>query len=174
MAPVALPFFIMLAAWVWFSALILMLLIIMHAKPRSLIVRLLSGRWLESVRLKFKNFCQALDVYKGQPKLITVSVLAAFFSTAFRIAPTVLAAQSLGSDIPIIYFATFLPIIHFPSLFLMIPLSAILNDFFLFLRHSQLLQSPESTVPPKQVPQPLHASTHRASHDQSCTFFPFP
>ena len=81
-------------------------------------VRSLGGRILHLLRLGFiqsrlDSLYAALDVYKSQPHIITMSILSAFISVAFRIVPTVVMAEALGLDIPLVYFAIFLPIVHF-------------------------------------------------------------
>jgi glycosyltransferase 2 family protein len=113
LAPVALPFQISLAAWIWFLALTMIILILMLSLPRTLFDRLLIGRFLGSVRIRMHNFYCAMDTYKGQPKLLAVSLLAAIVAIIFRIIPTVLIARALNIDIPLVYFVIFLPIIHF-------------------------------------------------------------
>ena len=69
LAPVALPFQISIAAWIWFISLIMMILVLMHSAPRALVERFLKVRLLGSVRKRVQKFYRALDAYKNQPKL---------------------------------------------------------------------------------------------------------
>lgn len=80
---------------------------------RSIGDRILYLLHLNFLQSRLNGLYAALDVYKSQPHIMAISILSAFISVAFRIVPTVLMAKALGLDIPMVYFAVFLPIIHF-------------------------------------------------------------
>ena len=113
LAPVALPPQVSIAAWIWFLSLIVMIFVLMHSAPRALVERLLTDRLFGSARIRLQKFYRALDVYKNQPKLLALSLLAAIGAIVFRITTIVFIARALNIDIPLIYFVIFLPIIHF-------------------------------------------------------------
>ena len=112
-SPTVLPPQLMLAAWVALVIVITSLFCIMHDQPRRVVDYLISAAWLEPVRYRVNRLYRAFDWYKKQPDLIAASLLASVGATAFRIIPTILVAQALKFEIPLVYFAVFVPVIAF-------------------------------------------------------------
>lgn len=108
------------AVWTWLLGLVLVVALLLHPLPRTLIDKLLKGHLLGRIHARFAKFVYALDAYRAQPRLLLISLLAAILASLFRIAPTVLVARALDINISIVFFAIFLPIVH---LVVQIPIS---------------------------------------------------
>ncbi len=109
---VELPAQLYYAVWSWLLLLLATITLLLHHRPRALIGKFLKGPFWGRLRPRFNKLVGALDEYRAQPKLLTISLLAAILASLFRIAPTVLIARSLDINISILYFAIFLPIVH--------------------------------------------------------------
>lgn len=107
-----LPAQLYFAVWAWLLGLLLVVGMLLHPLPRTLVERFLKGPFGGRVRPRLNKLVGALDEYRAQPKLLMISLLAAILASVFRIAPTILIARALDIDVSILYFAIFLPIVH--------------------------------------------------------------